>query len=606
MKNRAPVPCFLLTIVFMACPLFSGPMRAETIEPGKQVVRSAQLPASMEYHEQRTKQQRDAERARIAALTPEQRAEDRKQREDRRRADFKHVKPLHPTDKQKVDYWLFLPKDYDSSSDKQYPLLLFLHGSGERGSDPDKVKKHGPPKLLDEPDRAASWPFITVSPQCPDDRRWSPLQLVRLLDEIEQKYKVDRDRIYVTGLSMGGNGTWSLLYHFGDRFAAGAPVCGFCDPQVGGALVGIPLRVFHGARDEIVLPESSTETVRAIRQAGGERVDLTMYPEAAHDSWTETYGNSKLYDWFLEQKRPEWCKRPCGVVTLSAANGRAQPSDRAELTTQALLGTPVRIRDRGNWLFVETPEGYTSWMSRGSVTTMDRDQFDRWARSDKVIVTSHYGSALREAKLDARPVSDIVFGNLFQVMGEQGDFYKVVYPDGREAFIEKTRARPLDDWLGGITLDEASLVDKGYTLLGLPYFWGANTTKAVDCSGFVKMVFFMHGVILRRDSYQIVETGEPIDVASGLDLLRPGDLLFFRRESETGNKYRIRHIAMYIGNKEFLHAGNPVKVNSFDPQAANYDEYGHKTLIRATRILGRVDTPGISTIRSNSFYKPFP
>ena len=292
-----------------------------------------------------------------------------------------------------------------------------------------------------------------------------------------------------------------------------------------------------------------------------------------------------------------------GVVTISVANGRDEPSDRAELTTQALLGTPVKILKTQGWYFVETPEGYTSWISPGSIKRMNKETFNRWASAPKIMVTKHYGSAMKEPSEDATYMSDIVFGNLFETTGESGDYYKVVYPDGREAFVAKNLAQPLDQWLDSITFNEESLVEKGFTLLGLPYFWGANTTKAVDCSGFIKTVFFMHGVILRRDSYQIVETGQAIDITQGYDDLRPGDLLFFRRENETGNQYKIRHIAMYIGNKEFLHAGNPVKVNSLDPKAVNYDSYSAKTLIRATRILGQLDTPGVTTIKSNPFYK---
>ena len=295
---------------------------------------------------------------------------------------------------------------------------------------------------------------------------------------------------------------------------------------------------------------------------------------------------------------------PYGVVTISVANGRSEPSDRAELTTQILLGTPVKIVQTKDWYFVEAPEGYTSWVSPGSIKRMDKDAFNRWVKAPKIMITRHYGSAFKEPNENARYVSDIVFGNLFETTGESGDYYKVAYPDGRKAFVKKELAKPLEQWLDSIHLTEESLVEKGYTLLGLPYFWGANTTKAVDCSGFVKTVYFMHGIILRRDSYQMVETGQAIDISNGYDDLRPGDLLFFRRDNETGNnQYRIRHVAMYIGNKEFLQAGNPVKVSSFDPDALNYDAYNTRTLIRATHILGQIDTPGISTIRSNPLYR---
>ena len=295
---------------------------------------------------------------------------------------------------------------------------------------------------------------------------------------------------------------------------------------------------------------------------------------------------------------------PFGVVTISVANGRAEASDRAELTTQLLLGTPVKILQSRSWYYVESPEGYTSWVSPGSIKRMDKSHFNRWVQAPKIMITKHYGSSVKEPDENAPFVSDVVFGNLFETTGDSGDFYKVVYPDGRAAFVKKELAQPLATWLDSDSLTEESLIEKGMTLLGLPYFWGANTTKAVDCSGLVKTVYFMHGVILRRDSYQMVETGQAIDISNGYDDLRPGDLLFFRRDGETGNNpYRIRHVAIYIGNREFLHAGNPVKVNSLDPAAPHYDAYNTRTLIRATRILGQIDTPGITTVNSNPLYQ---
>src|SRR6185312_8308672 len=120
-----------------------------------------------------------------------------------------------------LKYLIYQPADYDKQD--KWPLLLFLHGAGERGDDLELVKKHGPPKLAAE---GKDFPFIVVSPQCPKDRWWEPIELVALLDDIGSKYKVDADRIYVTGLSMGGFGTWRLAFYAPDRFAAIAPICG--------------------------------------------------------------------------------------------------------------------------------------------------------------------------------------------------------------------------------------------------------------------------------------------------------------------------------------------------------------------------------------------
>lgn len=194
-----------------------------------------------------------------------------------------------------IDYLLYLPEDYDES-DNKYPLILFLHGSGERGSELSKVKTHGPPKLIDE---GKEFQFIVLSPQCPEDMFWNTDLLSALLNEIETNYRVDKNRIYITGLSMGGHGTWSLALSQPNRFAAIAPVCGWSNPTVACTIKHIPIWVFHGAKDIVVPLSASEQMVNKLRSCDAE-VRFTVYPEANHDSWTETYNNDELYKWFLE------------------------------------------------------------------------------------------------------------------------------------------------------------------------------------------------------------------------------------------------------------------------------------------------------------------
>jgi predicted peptidase len=198
----------------------------------------------------------------------------------------------------KLDYLLYLPAGYDNDK-KDWPLLVFLHGSGERGDDLEKVKVHGPPKLIAE---GKPLPFIVVSPQAPR-RRWDPATLNAFLDDLIAKYRVDKDRIYLTGLSMGGAGTWALAGAYPERFAAIVPICGGGDPADAPKLKDIPVWVFHGAKDEAVPVSRSEEMVKALREAGATTVEFTVYPDAEHDSWTETYVNPKLYEWLLQQRR---------------------------------------------------------------------------------------------------------------------------------------------------------------------------------------------------------------------------------------------------------------------------------------------------------------
>jgi predicted peptidase len=197
----------------------------------------------------------------------------------------------------KMDYLLFLPKGYEQS-DKRWPLMLFLHGAGESGTNLAKVKTHGPPKIVEsKPD----FPFILVSPQSPRGG-WNNDTLNALLEDVIRNYRVDKSRVYLTGLSMGGFGTWSLAAAHPEEFAAIVPICGGGNPADAKKLASLPIWVFHGAKDPTVPVQRSREMVEAIKAAGG-NIKYTEYPEARHDSWTETYDNPALYDWLLAQKR---------------------------------------------------------------------------------------------------------------------------------------------------------------------------------------------------------------------------------------------------------------------------------------------------------------
>lgn len=198
-----------------------------------------------------------------------------------------------------LDYLLALPQDYESRD--AWPLLLFLHGAGERGDDLDLVKVHGPPKLVEN---GQELPFIVVSPQCPKGEWWhlKTTELLALIDEVVEKYNVDEDRISITGLSMGGFGTWAMITRAPHRFAAAAPICGGGDRQFVKYFKHLPIWVFHGDMDRAVPFERSVEMVDALKRVGGDP-RFTVYPGVGHDSWTESYNNPELYNWFLEQRR---------------------------------------------------------------------------------------------------------------------------------------------------------------------------------------------------------------------------------------------------------------------------------------------------------------
>ncbi|MHC4556419.1 MAG: carboxylesterase family protein [Planctomycetota bacterium] len=197
-------------------------------------------------------------------------------------------------------YLLFVPKGYGEKK-QAWPMILFLHGAGERGDDLQKVKRHGPPKIVET---QKDFPFILVSPQCPADEWWTEKDevLINLLDDIVARYDVDVNRIYLTGLSMGGYGTWTLASKYPERFAAITPICGGGKRFLARRLKDLPIWAFHGAKDKVVPLKESEEMVNTIKAVGG-NAKLTVYPEAGHDSWTATYNNQELYDWFLRHRK---------------------------------------------------------------------------------------------------------------------------------------------------------------------------------------------------------------------------------------------------------------------------------------------------------------
>lgn len=203
----------------------------------------------------------------------------------------------------KLNYLVYLPDGYESATEP-WPLIVFLHGAGERGG-VRNVRKQGLPKKLEN---GGSVPFVVVAPACPLNSHWPNHleELNILLDDILTKYKVDRQRVYLTGLSMGGNGSWTWGMENPERFAAVAPICGYGIGILGHyervvALKTTPVWAFHGAVDSAVSIAETARLVKGLQDAGGS-VKFTVYPELTHDSWTVTYDNPELYDWFLAQK----------------------------------------------------------------------------------------------------------------------------------------------------------------------------------------------------------------------------------------------------------------------------------------------------------------
>lgn len=205
------------------------------------------------------------------------------------------TKPAH------LNYLLYLPKAYGQDATQRWPLILFLHGSGERGGDLDLVKLYGLPKKLES---GADLPFVVVSPQCPADSYWLLHldDLKALVDDIAVRYAVDSHRIYLTGMSMGATGAWILGAAYPDLFAAMLPICGRGVPSLAKRLKNLPVWVFHGEVDEVVPADESRRMAKALQNIDAD-VTLTLYPGVGHDSWTQTYDNPDIYTWLLSHSR---------------------------------------------------------------------------------------------------------------------------------------------------------------------------------------------------------------------------------------------------------------------------------------------------------------
>ncbi|MFH5835520.1 prolyl oligopeptidase family serine peptidase [Proteiniclasticum sp. C24MP] len=210
------------------------------------------------------------------------------------------------TEELTLSYLLELPKEYTHDSSDGFPLLLYLHGMGQRGSDLEQLYDNGIPKLLQE---GRNLPFVTLMPQCPETTFWTEesRSLKLLVDDITGKYNIDASRIYITGLSMGGYGTYEMLTRYPDLFAAGIPICGGIGSMYARmnmpVLKEIPLWIFHGEKDDVVPVGESREIYGFLKSIGHENIDLTVYPDLMHDSWTATYENSAIYDFLLKYRK---------------------------------------------------------------------------------------------------------------------------------------------------------------------------------------------------------------------------------------------------------------------------------------------------------------
>lgn len=323
---------------------------------------------------------------------------------------------------------------------------------------------------------------------------------------------------------------------------------------------------------------------------------------------------AKLGDKYTIQTLPDSSvgAKTVGIINLSVANLRTEPSHAAEMATQVLLGSKVDIlqKEAGNYR-VRTAEGYIAWTPTSSVSVMTEDESKVWTEAERIIYTNEFGKSFSQAALESQRVSDLVYGDILHLLDTGSEYYHVAYPDGREAYVRKSEAQLFTTWLKTRKADAEHILKSARSMLGLPYLWGGTSVKGVDCSGFTKTSFFMNGLVIPRDASQQVRHGQVIDILDNLGEfdadkalknLRPADLLFFAGGKNKNANARVTHVALYIGNGQFIHAAGTVRINSMLKEAADYDDFQTRTVVAARRYLGNHDA-SIQPIGSSNYYK---
>lgn len=302
------------------------------------------------------------------------------------------------------------------------------------------------------------------------------------------------------------------------------------------------------------------------------------------------------------QSNPALGDKVYGLINVSVANLRSEPLHSAELSTQALLGTPINILDKkNNWLLVQTPDNYVSWTEESTVTILNRQEINKWMDARKIVYYQNYGSSYEKADTRSQTISDVVICNIFEYISENRNFIKVMYPDKRVAFLKKTDCIDYSKWINLPNPTPADIIKTAKTFTGIPYLWGGTSSKGLDCSGFTKLTFLIHGIIIQRDASQQARHGI---ISNGVtfDKPQPGNLLFFGKKDKSTDKTSITHVAIYIRNNEYIHASGMVGCNSFDSNSPIYSIYRANSFIKASDYISAIGTENITKVKYSDFY----
>lgn len=292
-----------------------------------------------------------------------------------------------------------------------------------------------------------------------------------------------------------------------------------------------------------------------------------------------------------------------GLVNNSVAHLRSAPRHMADIVSQTLLGTPVRIlKETEGWYLIQTPDRYLGWVDEAAVVRLEGEGFDTLKPMPKVVFFEPYGFSYSEPDNNSLHVSDLVMGCILPECSEKDGYVEVEYPDGRKGWVEMEQVIRLSD-LAGRTPQKDSLVKTALRFNGVPYLWGGTSAKAFDCSGFSSTIYYLNGTILQRDAGQQARYGREITTQWDYSVLEPGDLLFFGRRKSDTEEERVTHVAMYIGDTEFIHSSGRVKISSMDSTRTNFIPEYPELFVRATRIAGEEGSEGAVPLAMHPFYR---
>ncbi len=312
--------------------------------------------------------------------------------------------------------------------------------------------------------------------------------------------------------------------------------------------------------------------------------------------------NYKLIDSIEVLPSKKLGRKIYGIVNLSVCNIRSKPDHPEELSTQALMGTPVKIfKYENGWYLIQTPDDYLGWVDSDGIESKSAEEMIEYIKSKKIIFSSLYGFIYANEDF-SEVISDAVIGNIFKYLGKTENAYRVEFPDGRHGYVKLDDAKEFDKWLNELTIAPESIIETGKKLIGFPYLWGGTSIKGVDCSGFIKTIHFVNGLILPRDANQQALIGREIEFDYEFTNLLPGDLIYFGRKASEKRPERITHVALYLGNKRILHSSGRVRMDSFDKNDPDYNEFRLNTIVRIKRILDDRNLIENLKINNNKFF----